>query len=181
MHRGHTVRRRGQDDYEQQFLSVAGEIGPELLRYFQRRVGADAADLVAEVMVTVWRKRAQLPADHEQARMWCFGITRNLLRNYARGERRRGELGSALRATLVGTEVELDAEEVVAIRELIDQLEPDLAEVVTLLHWEGFNLAEIGRLQGVPAATVRARYRRARLALLAALTTDAAPSLDLRT
>jgi len=175
------VRRRGQDDHEQQFLSVAGEIGPELLRYFQRRVGADAADLVAEVMVTVWRKRAQLPTDHEQARMWCFGIARNLLRNYVRGERRRGELGSALRATLVETDVELDAEEVVAIRELIDQLEPDLAEVVTLLHWEGFNLAEIGRLQGVPAATVRGRYRRARLALLAALTTDAAPTLDLRT
>ncbi|TFB52068.1 RNA polymerase sigma factor [Cryobacterium tagatosivorans] len=156
---------------------MTGEIGPELLRYFQRRIGSDAPDLVAEVMVTVWRKRALLPLEHEHARMWCFGIARNLLRNYSRGEQRRSELSRALRATVSVTDVELDSEEAVAIRDLIYQLGPDLAEVVTLTHWEGFSLAEIARLQGVPAATVRGRYRRARLALLAALSTDVAPTL----
>jgi len=170
------VRGRPRDADEQRFLEITGEIGPELLRYFQRRIGADAPDLVAEVMVTVWRKRALLPSEHEHARMWCFGIARNLLRNFARGERRRSELSSALRATVSVTDVELDSEEAVAIRELIDQLGPELAEVVTLTHWEGFSLAEIARLQGVPAATVRGRYLRARLALLAALSNDIAPT-----
>ncbi|GGL06923.1 hypothetical protein GCM10007382_28720 [Salinibacterium xinjiangense] len=171
------MRCRARDGDEQRFLDIAGEIGPELLRYFQRRIGSDAPGLVAEVMVTVWRKRALLPSEHENARMWCFGIARNLLRNFTRGERRRSELSSALRATVSATDVELDGEEAVAIRERIDKLGPDLAEVVTLTHWEGFSLAEIARLQGVPAATVRGRYRRARLALLSALSTDVAPTL----
>ena len=170
------MRGRARDGDEQRFLAVTGEVGPELLRYFQRRIGAEAPDLVAEVMVTVWRKRAVLPADHEHARMWYFGIARNPLRNFIRGERRRSELGSELRAALSGTDVELDTAEAVAIRELIGQLGPDLAEVVTLTHWEGFSLAEIGRLQGVPAATVRGRYRRARLALLASLSDVEAPT-----
>ncbi|WP_415127831.1 sigma factor-like helix-turn-helix DNA-binding protein [Microbacterium sp.] len=49
------------------------------------------------------------------------------------------------------------------------QRDPKLAELVTLVHWDGFTIAEAGLLQGVPASTARGRYQRARARLLALL------------
>lgn len=153
---------------EARFITVATEVGPDLLRYFQRRVDEDAADLVAETMLTAWRRRSDLPVNPENARMWMFGIARNVLLNYQRGERRRHALGDALRREVMHGHHE-DPAEAHALRKLVDDLPPKLAEVVTLAHWEGFSFVEIANLQGVPAATVRGRYRRAREALYAAL------------
>lgn len=150
------------------FVVIATDVGPDLLHYFQRRVDQDAADLVAETMLTTWRRRSDLPVDGENARMWMFGIARNVLANYQRGERRRHSLADSLRRETPPPHHE-DSSDGLALRQLVDTLQAELAEVVTLAHWEGFTFVEIARLQGVPAATVRGRYRRAREVLYAAL------------
>jgi RNA polymerase sigma-70 factor (ECF subfamily) len=156
------------DADQPRFVSIATDAGPDLLRYFQRRVDQDAADLVAETMLTTWRRRRDLPSNAENARMWMFGIARNVLANYQRGERRRHALGDALRNEIAQPHHE-DSTAALALRQLVDTLPAELAEVVTLAHWEGFTFVEIATLQGVPAATVRGRYRRAREVLYAAL------------
>src|SRR5690606_2718003 len=44
---------------------------PDLLAYFERRTQpADAADLLAEVMLTAWRRIRELPDEPERVRMW---------------------------------------------------------------------------------------------------------------
>lgn len=43
------------------------------------------------------------------------------------------------------------------------------AEIIRLVHWDGFTLAEVARHLGRPAATVRSCYSRARVTLRAAL------------
>ena len=160
--------RQKKDRDQARFVTIATDVGPNLLRYFQRRVDQDAADLVAETMLTTWRRRSDLPIDAENARMWMFGIARNVLANYQRGERRRHALGDALRRETPRPHQE-DSTDALALRQLVDTLPVELAEVVTLAHWEGFTFVEIAGLQGVPAATVRGRYRRAREVLYAAL------------
>lgn len=73
----------------------------DILRYLERRLGTeDAADALAEVMLAAWRRAATVPASAEQARMWLFGIARNVVANTVRSEHRRWNLTERLRATL---------------------------------------------------------------------------------
>ena len=55
------------------------------------------------------------------------------------------------------------------VRDAIARLEPDLAELVRLVHWERFTIAEAAVVLGVPASTARGRYAKAKDALRAAL------------
>jgi len=156
------VSRRGRP--EAYFTDLMIEIGPELLNYFERRVGEAGADLLTELMFTAWRRSSDIPLHHEEARMWLFGIARNLLRNSARATIRQARLADALRDS-ISNSTSPDTTERYAIRDAVQRLDPDLAEIVTLVHWEGMTIAEAGQLQGVPASTARGRYQRAKEAL----------------
>lgn len=155
---------------EPRFTELMATVAPDLLAYFERRTGADAADLLTETMLIAWRKTAQLPDELESARMWLFGVARNVLRNSDRGNLRRHRAAEALRTRVVQTAQQEDPAEAVAIRDLVDRLDPDLAEVVLLVHWEGFTHAEIGQVLGIPASTIRSRYQRAKATLKHQLT-----------
>ena len=57
-----------------------------LLSYFQRRLAnpADAAEAFGELLLTAWRSQRRMPADEIAARMWLYGVARNVLRNTRR-------------------------------------------------------------------------------------------------
>ena len=156
------------------FTAALDREAPDLLRYLERRLGReDAADALAEVMVAAWRRSDSMPAEPEQSRMWMFGIARNVLANAARGERRRSRLGDRLRTVLVAApQVGVPSDEGVEVRDAIARLPADQAELVRLVHWEGFSIAAAGEILGVPASTARTRYQKARADLRQALLTD---------
>lgn len=134
----------------------------DLLRYFLRRMDReDAADALAEVMTTAWARVDQLPADPEQARMWLFGISRNVLLHAQRGTVRRSQLADKLRSNLSARNAPA-ADRGIEIRDAIGRLDDDLAELVRLVHWDGFTLAEAATLLGIPSSTARGRYQRAK-------------------
>jgi len=146
----------------------------DLLAYLSRRVGPDdAADLLGETMVVAWRRVRRLPQDPERARMWLFGVARGTLLNHARGERRRWALADRIRSH-IGEELSAAPADAGAdVRDAIARLEPDLAELVRLVHWDGFSLADAAELLGIPASTARGRYQRAKADLRAALSIEA--------
>jgi RNA polymerase sigma-70 factor (ECF subfamily) len=47
---------------------------PGLLAYFTRRVQQrdDAADLLGETMLVLWRRVADVPSDEQAARLWLY-------------------------------------------------------------------------------------------------------------
>jgi RNA polymerase sigma factor (sigma-70 family) len=146
---------------------------PDLLAYLQRRVGPDdAPDLLGETMVVAWRRVRELPREAERARMWLFGIARGTLLNHARGERRRWALADRIRGGTPAA-VAPPADEGAEVRDAIARLEPALAELVRLVHWERMSLADAAELLRIPASTARGRYQRAREQLRAALGVDA--------
>lgn len=150
----------------------------DLLAYFRRRVDAeDAADLLAETMTTAWRRRTDLPTGEEAGRMWLFGIARNTLLHHRRGEVRRWRLADRFR-TVIAAEpsVTTAADDGAEVRDAINRLEPELAEIVRLVHWDGFTLAEAAELTGVPASTARGRYQRAKEQLRSALLVSPCPT-----
>jgi DNA-directed RNA polymerase specialized sigma24 family protein len=112
------MRRTGVDDGR--FVEVVSEVGPELLNYFERRVGEDAADLLAEVMTAAWRRHGDIPEEHEQARMWLFGVARNVLMNARRSRIRQFRLADALRDS-ISSSVRHDTVEQLEVRDAICQ------------------------------------------------------------
>ena len=147
----------------------------DLLAYLERRVGADdAPDLLGETMVVAWRRVKELPSDDERARMWLFGIARGTLLNHSRGQRRRWALADRIRLQVRESATAPPADEGAEVRDAIDRLEPELAELIRLVHWERLSVADAAGLLGIPASTARGRYQRAKDQLRAALRQEAA-------
>lgn len=144
-----------------------------LFAYFARRVVStdDAADLTGEVLLTMWRKIDAMPSEPVEARMWAFGIARNVLANHRRGMLRRKKLGDRLKgeASISGDSRPVRDDVWEALRALS---ETD-REIIQLVHWDGFSLADAAKLLGKKPATVRSRYSRARAKLRAELTASA--------
>lgn len=150
--------------------STLRESQGDLLRFLHRRVGSDdAPDLFGETLLIAWRRVEDLPDDATEARMWLFGLARGTLLNHARGQRRRLALVDKVRVHMPGQAVAAAADEGGEVRDALERLKPELAEIVQLVHWDGFTLAEAAGIVGIPAATARSRYARAKDDLRAAL------------
>lgn len=91
--------------------------GQGLLAYFVRRIPIrdDAADLLAETYLILWRRITDVPAGEERA--WLYTVARNVLANHHRGIRRRLTLADRLRADLAHTPPQpVPTEDVLAVR-----------------------------------------------------------------
>lgn len=146
------------------WVRVIDDTAPDLLAYFRRRLPAeDAADAVAEVMAIAWRRRGAVPEDPHQARMWLFGVARNVLLQSMRSTIRQRELSARLRS--FGAFAAPPADEGSDVRDALDRLTPDHAEILRLVHWDGFSLTDAAAHLGIVDSTARSRYQRAKEAL----------------
>lgn len=162
------VRRRVEDAVRREAAA--------LLAYFERRADrADAADLLGETLLVVWRRAISLPQDDEQARMWMFGVARRVLATSRRGAVRRHALADRLRAEALVRPGVAEPHDP-SLADALANLDPIDGEIIRLVHWDGFSLADVARHLRRPAGTIRSRYARARATLRAALD----PSADIR-
>jgi RNA polymerase sigma factor (sigma-70 family) len=151
--------------------------GDDLHAYLQRRVGLDdAADLLSETMVVAWRRVTELPTDPERTRMWLFGIARGTLANHTRSARRRHTLFQ--RARRERQQQAAPSDKGLEVRDAITRLNPNLAELIRLVHWDGLSLVEASEMLGISASTARGRYARAKRQLRAALQEPPGPPAD---
>ncbi|WP_120005267.1 RNA polymerase sigma factor [Nesterenkonia muleiensis] len=148
----------------------------DLLHYFERRTDRDAAaDLLAETMLIAWQREPDSPEGGQAARMWLFGIARNVLKNSKRGQRRRHRLTSKLKVMLRPDDSSQAADDGAEVRDAVRRLEPELGELVRLVHWDGFSIADAGQILDLPSSTARGRYQRAKDLLRGALQEDSSP------
>lgn len=151
---------------------------PRVLDYFVRRVASheDAADLLGDTLVVVWRKERSAPRESTEARMWMFGIARRVLSQHHRGAKRRHNLSARLALELRHVEIHQTNDVHEEVRDALRTLSESDQEIIRLVYWDGFTLAEAAHLLGMNAATVRSRHARARTALHAHLVADASPT-----
>jgi RNA polymerase sigma factor (sigma-70 family) len=146
--------------------------GDSVLAYVMRRTanGEDAADVFAEVFLTVWRRLDDVPPGG-QARPWMFGVARRALANHHRGERRRTALVIRLGSELSGAQqaARYGSTGDSALAEALGSLPERYREVLLLADWEGLNAEEIAVVLGCSANAVRIRLHRARRRLARAL------------
>jgi RNA polymerase sigma-70 factor (ECF subfamily) len=66
---------------------VAAEVYEPLQRYLSRRANRDdAADVLADTLLVVWRRLDEVP---DEPLPWCYGVARRTLANHRRGDDRR--------------------------------------------------------------------------------------------
>ena len=146
--------------------SMLPSLLPDLLRYFIRRLDdrEDAADAVAETAIVLWRQERRLPGDEEGLRRYAFGVARRVLATARRGRQRRIALAERLRQSLLDIEVqpvEADGD----LHRALAALAARDRELVLLVAWEGFGVAEAGAVLGLQPDAARQRYSRARARL----------------
>lgn len=173
-------------DPDSRFDALYRSVGTSVLAYTLSRCSTreDALDVTAETFLVAWRRRADLPAQADDARAWLFGVARGCLANLERGDRRSQRLGQRLLQTweIVTLpdparihEGRADSRDV---RRALDALPADDRELVTLTAWEGFTPTQAGAVLGLTPTAARSRLHRARLRLRASLTPDATTFQD---
>ena len=88
-----------QRDKERRFAALYQAYYRPILAYAVRRVEAaeDAADVVADVFTTAWRRIDELP-DAPADRLWLYGVAQRVVAGRRRSARRLGRLIARLRA-----------------------------------------------------------------------------------
>ena len=150
------------DRFEQLYRDYSGLV----LGYALRRTEGphDAADVVAEVFVVVWRRLDDVPPG-DDARLWLYVVARNTLANHIRGHRRRDRLTARAGAGLDGFAAALPADRGIdrePIAAALAALGPADRDVLGLVGWEGLDHAEAAVVLGCTRATLRVRLHRAR-------------------
>lgn len=156
------------------FESLIAQVSPDLLAYLARRTRPtdDAADVLAETLLTAWRRRADVPATMDRARAWLFVVARNHLMNHQRGNARRLALADRLRDQLAGYDDALPTHEddrVQLVQEALGFLPEEDQELITLIIWDGLGVADAGAVIGLSPSSARSRYARAKTRFARAL------------
>lgn len=135
------------------------------------RLGATTAnveDMVHEAFMIALRRYDPSGfegPDAARPSTWLFAILHNVLRNWARSERRRQ--ARLERVALEQAPPSMQTEVSLGVRlldEFLDELEPERRVVFVLAELEGMRGPEIAQTLGVNANTVRSRLRAARQA-----------------
>lgn len=161
---------------ERRFEELARAVATPLRRYLVRRLDADEVDdVLAEVMLVLWRRLDDVPHDGpddwpDGALPWCYGVARGCLANARRSHRRRLRLVQrvvAERPPSSGAEDHPeDHPEVHRGLAALGELD---REVVRLWAWEGLAPREIAAVTGLTANAVSIRLHRAKVRLAAGL------------
>lgn len=152
-----------ESDRRHKFEAIAEEVFEPLQRYLLRRaLPTDAEDGLSEVMLIVWRRLNDAPADRPLP--WCYGIARKVLANQQRGRRRHLRLVEKIQSEPVAIS-SADPADVGPDPELADALSalPDGdREVIRLWAWEQLEPREIAPVLGISVNAASLRLSRAR-------------------
>jgi RNA polymerase sigma-70 factor (ECF subfamily) len=153
----------------ERFAALFDRHAPAIRGYVARRLGPDAAeDLVGEVFLIAFERRAAYNGAYDSARPWLYGIATNLI-----GRRRRDEvrLFRAIARLNTPPAAELVADQVagrVAAQAIRSKLASALAGLsrahrdVLLLIASGLSVEETAAALEVPRGTIASRLARAR-------------------
>ena len=153
------------ENFEQLFRDTCTDLLAYILR--RSRNAEDAADVLAETYLIAWQKLEKVP-NGDRARLWLFGVARNLL---MKGASRR-QSGTALVERLANelrsaepVHSPVEDERRAALRAVLAALSVRDREILTMTAWEGLTPKQIAAVMGTSANVVRVRLHRARARL----------------
>lgn len=135
--------------------------------YAHRRCSdaSDAADLVSETFLVLWRRLDEAPTD-ESVLPWLYEVARRILSNQERTRTRRDRLLGRLRTlprplpTVEAVAAERAA--TATVLRALGRLSERDREVLLLAAWEGLSHAQIAHVLGCSESASMVRLHRAR-------------------
>lgn len=142
-----------------------------LLGYFQRRIpnAEDAVEAYGELLLTAWRIRRRMPKDPLNARMWLYGVARNIVRSEKRALARHSDAVKQLCAQASIDVAAVPDGEHADLRDAIAALDEEDAELIRLTYWDGLPSHEAAAVLGINPSTARSRLTKLKTALRAAV------------
>ena len=132
-----------------------------IYRYFARRAAiSDADDLTADVFLTAWRRRDDVPRGAELP--WLYATAGFVLANHRRRVRPLPLDAAAEPTTPDHTERTAGADE---LSRALAQLSERDREILTLHAWEGLDGTELAEALGISRSGAQAALSRARARL----------------
>lgn len=141
-----------------------------LLAYARRRVDQATADeVVADTFLIAWRRRDDVPDEHE--RLWLFGVARNTIRNASRAARRQRAVHEKLRGlpkaeatdpSPADLASEAGDERAAVLRSALGRMAEADRELLMLVAWEELSYAQIAQMLDLTPNAVAIRVHRAR-------------------
>ena len=153
-------------ELDTRFRSLFAAHHDAIRAYCLRRLPVDDADdALSEIYLVAWRRRDDVPPGDE-ARLWLFGVARNIVRTAQRAERRKLRLSSRLRglaapsARSPETVVVAGAEyqEVIAAYQRLSERD---REILRLRLWEELSVKDTAAVLRISPKAVSKRYQRA--------------------
>ena len=140
----------------QDFESLVTDVYVPLQRYLRRRTDGDtAADVLSDVLLVMWRRLDDIPADASLP--WCYGVARRCLANAVRQSERRLQLFTRLAAETPPSEASPDP----ALDEALGRLGVQDRELLRLWAWERLTASEIALALGISPNAASIRLHRA--------------------
>ena len=147
---------------EQRFEDLMTEVYVPLQRFIRRRT-TDGDDVLADTMLVLWRRLADVPPD--AALPWAYGVARGCLQNAHRADERRWRLTRRLAMEPDPPAPDDDPELAEALAALA---EPD-RDVLRLWAWEQLAPREIAVVLGITPNAASIRLHRATTKLRTAM------------
>lgn len=160
---------------EAAFVELFRSVQPALLRYLATLGGPLADDVASDTWVSVVKGLPKFVGDESGWRSWVFTIAHSRLRDAQRKSARTPvpvDAEEHLLARDAGVDIGAEVEEIFsteAALALIGSLPREQAEAVLLRHVAGLDVAEVARLLGKRAGTVRVATHRGLKRLAAVL------------
>lgn len=170
--------------------AVFGALYPDLKRIARARLrqqghgdGMHTTTLVHESFMRLVGARSLQLQDRRHFFAYAAKMMRNIIVDSAREHLAERRGGGAEHVTLGGDEVEAVAgtgadADLVRVHDAVralEQIDPDLAELVEMRYFGGYEDLEIAQLLGITDRTVRRRWEKARAWLYVALQDSGAP------
>jgi RNA polymerase sigma factor (sigma-70 family) len=163
-----------QRDKERRFAALYQAYYRPILAYAVRRVEAaeDAADVVADVFTTAWRRIDELP-DAPADRLWLYGVAQRVVAGRRRSARRLGRLIARLRADSSTRPLSQPGPGQPGLRDAMSdrvlaalgRLSDREREALQLVLWEELSHADAAQVLGCSANAVAIRVHRAKARL----------------
>jgi RNA polymerase sigma-70 factor, ECF subfamily len=158
------------EDRRRRFEAVVAATYVPLQRFLRRRTDpASADDLLGDVLLVMWRRADDIPADAELA--WCYGVARGCLANSVRARQRHLRLLRRLAADRSWPPPGATDEDP-RLHDAMRGLSATDLEILRLWAWEDLAPREIALVLGISANAASIRLHRATKRLRARLAGD---------
>ena len=146
-------------ELENIYATYSGKVMGYIMARVQRR--ADAEDLCADVFEKGFRRFGDYDREKASVSTWIYTITRNTVIDYFRKVRPTAELDEKIPGGDEADTSFLKRETMKELTQALDELPPDLQNVIVLVYNEQKTLVEVSRMTHVSYGVAKLRHQKA--------------------